>query len=847
MGRVVVLLAVLAACGDSTTAHDGGTPPPSVVEVPASLTLVEGEEAQLVIKLAHDPLQDVTIDVTSVDISTASITTSSVTLSSASYEAGEAVTVVGSEDDDDVVNDTTEIDLSIDDEVVARVATTVLDNDVQQIVIDPPSLTIGESAAGTFEVRLARQPAGLVTATLWSTAEQVVQIDRTSLTFGPTDYAVPQTVTVSAPADDDTSDGTAAIVVGQVAETATQQVAVEVTDDDVQALLIDSTTVPVTEGASGTFTVALAFDPQTPVTLQLEPSDPGAVWLPASAVTFDSSNYDIPRTVTVFGIEDVDTANEMVTVHVSGASAGDVTVPVTDNDDIIVGATQNVLCEGCIASFSVRLANDPGPSGRTVDLDVMSGDLVPQVSSFTFTSADYATSQQVVVYAPVDASSTTDITSVVRVSYPGQTPRDVSFTILNRLGAGTLSALSLQHETRITGAVGWMEVRFTIDSILPGDGRVAIDLPSELDVSTATLLSSTLDGSLSLTTTPSGLALARSAGTTIYRGTAVTVRIGNVGNPAEPGDYPITVTTETSSGDALDTGTVTDSLGSGPLLNAVVTFSTLEPGATGNVTISFTTTNAWPADGALEIYFPLEFDVSGATVVSQTGLDGTLAAAVPVASHVSVTRSGGTLLPGGSSVSITIGNITNPAAAQATTFFELVTELATGRWIDLGFPDGVTIGCPATITRSPHETYGAALGGDAWYVWSEGTGYIAKLESSDWLVHHDFRFMIPVGATIVGIRFDVSRESTGWPVIDSAVRAVKATIGQTDRSSTAQWQWSETAAYGGATDLWGDSWTAADIESSTFGLAMAAQATTPGMTGTVKVDGITATVYLSCP
>jgi len=115
------------------------------------------------------------------------------------------------------------------------------------------------------------------------------------------------------------------------------------------------------------------------------------------------------------------------------------------------------------------------------------------------------------------------------------------------------------------------------------------------------------------------------------------------------------------------------------------------------------------------------------------------------------------------------------------------------------------------------------------------------------LVLDDFQLSVPEGATITGIRFDVTRQSIGWPAVDSAVRAVSSTIGATDRSAPSQWQYAETVAHGGATDLWGRTWAAADIESRTFGIALAARAATPGMPARVAVRYVTATVYLSCP
>jgi hypothetical protein len=259
---------------------------------------------------------------------------------------------------------------------------------------------------------------------------------------------------------------------------------------------------------------------------------------------------------------------------------------------------------------------------------------------------------------------------------------------------------------------------------------------------------------------------------------------------------------------------------------------------------------SWPGDGAFEIYFPLDFDVSNVTFVSQTGVDGTFAAAMSAPYRVRISRSGRTRLPGGSQVSLTVGNITNPATARATSIFEAMTESSTGTWINEAFPNGVTIGCPATMTKPYNAQRNMAFGGDAWMMWGSGAG-IWQLESSDLLVLEDFRFVMPAGATVAGIQFDVERqlEWGDWPTVDSAIRAVKSgAIGAFDESSTTQWPWPyQTQTYGGPTDLWGQTWAPADIESGTFGIAIAAKAVTPGMTSNPTVRNVTATVYLSCP
>lgn len=700
-GVLVAVFCVLVACGDNATLEPdrdaAPLPPTPMLDAPATVTIVEGERRTFVVKLVEEPREDVSITVSSRDPAAAIVETSSFTLTSATYATSVEVAVRGVEDDDDVINESVELVLALDDVVQARIVATVMDNDIQQLVVDPPTLTIAEAASGELTVRLARVPEAPVAVTLWSSAPGVATPTPAMLTFGPSDFAVPQRVSVSVPADANAADETATIYVRDLAATEPDHVEIAVTDDDTQALLVSAGDVPIVEGATASFTVALAYDPVTPLTLALDSSDPSALQLSSTWVTFDSTNYDVPQTITLAAAEDADRLHEATTVTVSGALAQTITVPITDDDDILVTG-DTTIAEGRLGTMRVSLGNDPGPSGRTVTLDVIAGDVTPLASTLTFTSANYSGEQEVLVYAAVDAG-VTNTTAVVRVSYAGYPPQDVPLTIIQRADAGTLRSLWFWEENASAGALGWLQAFFEIDSTWPGDGRLVITFPPGYDASAATLLDADVDGSLAVATaTTSSVTLVRASGTTFYWGQRKRVRLGAIRNPAVSGDYPISVETQRANGSSLDRRTERHHVATAPMIDASLAFATLAPAATGSVTVTFTTRNPWPADGYLEVWFPSEFGVAAATVAGQADLDGTLVASSPAPDRVRVTRAGGTTLPAGSAVSLVIGNITNPPTSRVTTDFVVITATATGAFIDGAQPPGVTIG--PTLTRS---------------------------------------------------------------------------------------------------------------------------------------------------
>lgn len=91
------------------------------------------------------------------------------------------------------------------------------------------------------------------------------------------------------------------------------------------------------------------------------------------------------------------------------------------------------------------------------------------------------------------------------------------------------------------------------------------------------------------------------------------------------------------------------------------------------------------------------------------------------------------------------------------------------------------------------------------------------------------------GATILGIEVRMRRHFTNANVTDTSIRLVKGgVIGTTNRSAGTSWE-SGTSSYstpvGSPSDLWGDTWTATDILSSTFGFVVSGTGLVSNSTG----------------
>lgn len=120
----------------------------------------------------------------------------------------------------------------------------------------------------------------------------------------------------------------------------------------------------------------------------------------------------------------------------------------------------------------------------------------------------------------------------------------------------------------------------------------------------------------------------------------------------------------------------------------------------------------------------------------------------------------------------------------------------------------------------------------------------------DRLIADDFRFSIPDDATITGITVHVRRAADRLDVaVDDSVRLTSADgIRATDRSSPLKWSTElQEITYGGPTDLWGEPWSPADVNSPDFGVALSVAYTQTAGNGRAYVDIVYATVHYRAP
>ena len=216
-----------------------------------------------------------------------------------------------------------------------QVAVTVQDAG-SRILVSPTSLTVKEGTSTSYTLTTTTEPTSNVTVTPTGLGGRVT-VSPSPVTFGPS-RSLTQQVTVQG------------VAVGSVTlnhriaasnpnssfwRVTVPPVSVRVTPAD--AVIVSPINLAASEGGTATYYVELASDPGGAVTVTPASSDTGAATV-SGALSFNSSNWDAPRSVTVTAVQDGDGNHENVTIshQVSGytgvSSAPSVTLFVGDDE-----------------------------------------------------------------------------------------------------------------------------------------------------------------------------------------------------------------------------------------------------------------------------------------------------------------------------------------------------------------------------------------------------------------------------------------------------------------------------------------------------------------------------------
>ncbi|WP_420633747.1 Ig-like domain-containing protein [Candidatus Palauibacter sp.] len=410
---------------------------------PEAVTVGEGSSSEYTVALTLQPTDPVTVTFEA-DVPGA------VTLSPAGpltftvddWAAGQTITVTGT-DDDDADDETVTVTHTAAgvgyDGVEATVVVTVDDDETAGIGVSSDTVMVHEGAmAEQYTVVLTSQPADEVTVTIANSDDTAVMLDPAGpLTFTVDGWADPQTITVTAPADDNAADETVTVTHtaagGGYDMVAAVDVVVVVTD--AAGIGVDPGTLDVGEGVSMMYTVVLTQQPAGDVTVTIANSDDTAVTLdPAGPLTFTATTWDAAQTITVTAPEDNDGDHEVVTLTHSASGGGydgvgdiDVVVRIADNDPLGISLIANsapvtmlAVSEGVQADpYTVQLATQPSSDVTVTITSSIAGTVIWSPAVLVFTVDNWADPQTVTVTGLQDTNASDETLDLTHAASDG--------------------------------------------------------------------------------------------------------------------------------------------------------------------------------------------------------------------------------------------------------------------------------------------------------------------------------------------------------------------------------------------------------------------------------------------
>ncbi len=458
------------------------------------------------------------------------------------------------------------------------------------------------------------------------------------LNFSATDWTTEKTVTVSASDDGNsinemaTLTHTASGVAYGSGSVTAESVSVTVMDNDTPGVRISDTAITVPEGGTNAYTVRLNTQPGGNVEVAVSGATGDVSIVSSPALTFTTSTWNQPQTVTVMAEQDDDAVSETVTLThgVSGygsvTSGADVVVTVEENDSpgfTFSPASVTVLEEGS-SEYTVVLDTEPTASVR-VAIGGASGEVTFRPSSLDFTTSNWNVPQTITVSADMDADSIADTATLSHTASGGDygsvsVTGDVTVTVTDNdtpgvtvaptdlsVSEGTTNSYTVRLNTQPSGDV-------TITPSRTGDGDVSFS-PAFLTFTTSdwntekmvTVSASEDDDGVNDTATLSHSSSGANYGSVVVDSVSVTV--------ADNDPRGVTISTATLTVNEGGSDTYTVRLNTQPTGSVAVTVG----GASGDVSIAGSsvlnfTTSGWNTEQTVTVMATEDADSVNDTV-----------------------------------------------------------------------------------------------------------------------------------------------------------------------------------------------------------------------------------------
>ena len=366
------------------------------VEVsPTTLAVAEGGNDTYTVVLSSEPTGPVTVTPSVTGSPDVTVSPSPLTFTAGNWDTTQTMTVSAVHDADA-------------DADMATIEHAVSGADYGSVNADDVAVTVTEDETQSSKVTLTvsaptvAEDAGATQVTVTAELDEAPQASATVVTVSVgdagdgatpgTDYNNVSNLTLAIPAgqtsamavftltvvNDDVDEDNEALTIGgavTVQHLTVTPSTVTITDNDTRGLVFSVSPLSVPEDSSSTYTLALSSQPTATVTVAITGVTGTDLMLDDTSLTFTSSNWGQPQTVTVSSADDTDTLHDQValTHTASGGDyqslSADLPVIVVD-DDVAMVVTDGVLVP------SSPLSNRTYRLGETIRISVIFDQIV---------------------------------------------------------------------------------------------------------------------------------------------------------------------------------------------------------------------------------------------------------------------------------------------------------------------------------------------------------------------------------------------------------------------------------------------------------------------------------------
>ena len=474
--------------------------PPGVTVSQTKLEVTEEDTAgrSYTVRLAAQPGSNVDIRVQGAEGTDLNVSPTEMTFTDETWDVPQTVTVTARADADSVDDVVTlthrALGSGYDALKIESVVVTVKEND-KGVNLSPPSLEVdeGDVAGSTYTVWLNTRPSDAVTVDIAGHVGTDLTPDRTVLAFDRDNWDVPQTVTVTAAADDDLLNDSVTLThtpSGGDHESLPAS-ALPVIVRDQGGVSVKPTSLSVVEGDTegGSYAVALRQEPSANVTITITKAGSSGVSVDETILIFTPQDWSQEQTVTVTAAADDDDDQGFANISHAASGGGYDGVPVDgvsvrtlEPDLFQIATTPQFLriLEGRSATYYLELTEPPVGDGTTTITISSDDDTRVTVSPATleFTSANYNVPRTITVTTTADADDDDNLVVLTNTGFAGGytgVTKDLRVTVLEEDDRGVTAS----ETSRTVVEEGTATYTLVLDSEPTDDVRVTLSVSAD--------------------------------------------------------------------------------------------------------------------------------------------------------------------------------------------------------------------------------------------------------------------------------------------------------------------------------------------------------------------------------